>query len=207
MTKTTAAWTALGLLALGGYWLAGHPTALSATHPVDWRSEPDQSPTDRAPFERSTRHGTFRIVPRAAYEVGAVVAHVDRYRFDHLAPLVPLDAVLTWGKLPEVPYRGRVAYDQMARFYLWSTHARNLDLRYIATHSANTHLLPSDSNLRKAILHLGRGDRIRIRGLLVDLVDGEGHTFKTSLTRTDTGAGACEVLWVQELQVGDRLYR
>ncbi len=56
------------------------------------------------------------------------------------------------------------------------------------------------------------GDQIRMRGLLVDYTvssDGsEVFTRRTSLTRTDTGNGACEILYVTDVHVlrpGNRL--
>jgi hypothetical protein len=207
MRKTWLPWLALAGVALAGYQLLGRPHGEYAPDPVAWQAEPAQRETDRAPFHRHAGRREFELRPRGELEVAAVVAGTERYRFDELAPLAPVDAILTWGHLPEAPFAGRVSYDQMARFYLWSTRARDLDLRYIETHSANFHLLPASANLRRALLRLDEGDEARIHGLLVDVNDDRGRHWKTSLTRTDTGAGACEIVWVEELQVGKRVFR
>lgn len=207
MRKTWGPWAALAVVVFAGVQLLGRPDGAYAPDPVEWRAEPVQMDTDREPFPHFAGRREFRLHPKAELEVAAVVAGTERYRFDELAPLAPVDAILTWGDLPDPSYADRISYDQMARFYLWSTRARDLDLRYVETHSANFHLLPANANLRRALLALDAGDEARLRGLLVDVREAGGRHWKTSLTREDTGAGACEVLWVEELQVGNRVYR
>jgi hypothetical protein len=39
-----------------------------------------------------------------------------------------------------------------------------------------------------------------LSGELVDAVRADGHWIKTSMVRTDTGAGACEVLLVTDVR-------
>jgi len=207
MSKPWLPWLALAGVVFVGVQLLGRPHGSPAPGPVDWRPDPAQGETDRSPFHRRAGRREFELTPRAEMEVAAVVAGTERYRFDELAPLAPVDAVLTWGDLPEPPYEGRVSYDQMARFYLWSTRARDLNLRYIETHSANFHLLPANENVRRALVRLDEGDEARLHGLLVDVHDDTGRWWKTSLTRNDTGAGACEIVWVEEVQVGDEVFR
>ena len=45
------------------------------------------------------------------------------------------------------------------------------------------------------------GQVVHLTGLLVDGVRADGMYFSTSLTRSDTGAGACEVMFVQSVAV------
>ncbi len=69
------------------------------------------------------------------------------------------------------------------------------------------HMIPSSRNLARALAHVGRGEGVRVRGLLVDVESARGFRWQTSLSRDDTGPGACELVWVEELQRGKRLYR
>jgi hypothetical protein len=194
------------LLAYGAYRVATGPSGEAADAPVDWRREPLQAKTDRPPF-RVERHGQWlTLTPRASFDAGGVVAAVEHYRFDASSLLSPADVALTWGRLPEKPYRGRISYSQVGRILFWETRDRDLDLAYIAAHAGNMHLIPSDDNLDRAVMRIGRGDEVRIEGLLVDAASDRGFHWKTSLSRTDTGLGACEVIWVEQLQIGDRLY-
>ena len=210
MSRPGAFWLGLGALLLAvvaGARLLDRPLGEPSAEPIPWSREPVQAETDRPPFRHEAGDRGFTLTPRAAYDVSAVVAGVSRYRFDDMADLAPVDAVLTWGELPEPPYAGRVRYDQVARFYLWSTRARDLSLRYIEHHSANVHLVPANANVRRALVRLGEGDTVRLRGLLVDAVEPGGGRWKTSVTRRDTGAGACELLWVEEVRTGGLRYR
>jgi hypothetical protein len=201
-----AGWIVLGVVLLG-WWTCTRPRGAEAARPVDWSGEPVQVNEEGTPFTVATRKGPVELRPRARYEVAAVVAGAERYLFDTTAFLSPVDLVLTWGELPREPYHGRVSYAQMTRYYFWSTPSSELDLRYIEAHSANTHLIPANDNLRRAVLAVGAGDAVRLRGLLVDASAAGGLTWRSSLSRGDTGPGACELLYVQEVQVDDRVYR
>lgn len=196
-------WPVLGGVLILGWMGMSRPSGIPAGEPLDLTVHPVQRWTDREPF----RTAGFRLLPRAEYEIAARVTGLARYRFDPWASLAPVDAVLTWGELTEPPYRGRVSYDQLSRYYFWSTRARDLDLRTIATRSANVHLLPATETLRRVLVGLEVGDRVRLRGLLVDAVGDDGAQLRTSITRGDTGPGACEVLWVEEARVGHTLFR
>ena len=49
-------------------------------------------------------------------------------------------------------------------------------------------------------LRLG-GQVVHLTGLLVDGARDDGMTIRTSLTRTDSGAGACEFMLVQHVEI------
>ncbi len=199
--------TALAGLAAGGCGFALPAGSVPTDAPIEWQREPLQTDTERVAFVVPTGSGEVTVRPRAAFDIAAVVAAAEPYSLDAGAFLVPVDLVMTWGQLPLEPYRGKVSYSQMARFYFWRTHDGSLDLHYIATHSANMHMIPATRNLARALAHVGSGDSVHVRGLLVDVESDRGFRWATSLTREDTGPGACELVWVEELQRGARLYR
>jgi len=200
-------WLLLAAVVFAGYWLVSRPSAAGAGDPVDWSEEPYQEETDEEPFEIETRKGTVTLAPLADFEVSAVVAGAERYRLDGGAFLSPVDLALTWGELPEEPYKSQVSYDQSARFYYWRVPTRELDLRYIQQHSSNMHMIPGSPNVRRALLAVDPGDEVRVSGLLVYASMADGYNWKSSLSRTDSGPGACELVWVEELQIGEKVYR
>ena len=199
----------LTLLAVGvlGYCALTRPRASGSGDPVDWSREPVQGATDRPAFEVETRKGVLTLDPRASFDISARVAADERYRADDGAFLVPVDLVMTWGKLPEEPYRSEVSYGQMARFYSWHASSPDLDLHYVAAHSANMHMIPANDNVRRALRAVDGGDPVRVRGLLVNAKRADGFYWNSSLTREDTGQGACELVWVEEIQIGRKVYR
>jgi hypothetical protein len=90
---------------------------------------------------------------------------------------------------------------QSNRFYFWRAPAAGpIDRTSINTHSANTHVIPGDPDVAKALSHLRPGQVVTLYGELVDGVRDDGLHFSTSLSREDTGAGACEVLLVSQVR-------
>jgi hypothetical protein len=70
---------------------------------------------------------------------------------------------------------------------------------------SNNHLIPADATIARRIQSIHIGDQVRMKGLLVDYtVTSHGReifTRRTSLTRADTGNGACEILYVTEISL------
>jgi hypothetical protein len=44
-------------------------------------------------------------------------------------------------------------------------------------------------------------DRVRVAGKLVEVHADDGWQWRSSLSRTDTGASACELLWLERLEI------
>ncbi len=168
--------------------------------------EPAQGDPGGEPFTHEAGGRTFRLVPRASYDVAARVGATERYRSGAAGALIPWDFVLTWGAVTKEPAWSHVSYLQTGRFYNWRCDD-TLDPSYVASHSANTHLIPADGRIASALSHVRRGDVVRLEGDLVDVEGPDGFVWKTSLTRTDTGAGACETLYVRAVTIGTRVYR
>jgi hypothetical protein len=180
-----------------------HETA----RPPNALKEPIQSETSGEAFSETRRGHAFRLVPRASYDVAARVASTERYREGLSGALLPWDFALTWGAATKEPAWSNVSYIQTGRFYNWSTHDLSLDFGYLSSHTANTHLIPATSRIGSVLGLVHRGDVVRLEGDLVDVEGPDGFTWKTSLTRTDTGPGACETLYVRAITLGTRVYR
>ncbi len=66
---------------------------------------------------------------------------------------------------------------------------------------SNNHLIASDELVRSALNDVKIGDQIRIRGKLVNYKYPRGGQRSTSTTRTDTGNGACETIYVERVDI------
>ena len=174
----------------------------------DPQAEPEQrSERERGPWTEKRRGDLFTITPRATYDVTALVANKERYWTGPTGALAPWDFVLTWGELTREPYLSKVSYVQTGRFYNWSTSDESLDLAYIVSHSANTHLIPATSRVASVLRRIHRGDVVRLEGDLVDVAGPGGMTWKTSLSRADSGEGGCELMVVRAVTIGARRFR
>lgn len=159
-------------------------------------AEPAQRNIAAAP---SIRHGKYTLTPRAEFSATARVLAAERYRFDPLADLVPRDVALGWGPMSDSSVLAHVEISQSGRFYFWRTQ-RELSavlLSQIAASSANVHLIPANASVARVIDRARVGHIIELTGQLVDVHGDNGRQLKTSLVRSDTGAGACEIIYVE----------
>jgi len=137
--------------------------------------------------------GEFEIAPRAEFDIEARVLGVESYRFDDGAKLSPLDFAVGWGPMSDTSVLEHFRISQGGRFFAIYPDEQAIDLRTALLNSANMHLIPSNSSIRKTLENVRAGNIVRLQGYLVDVSGPNGYSWYTSLTREDTGAGACEV--------------
>jgi hypothetical protein len=149
---------------------------------------------------RKIQLGRWSLTERARYQITARVLGRERYRFDALSDLIPEDLALGWGPMSDNRILRVIEVSQSNRFYYWRMPRESpLDRESIIAHSANTHVIPRDASVARQISRLRPGQLVTLSGELVDAVRDDGRWIKTSMVRTDTGAGACEVMLVDLL--------
>jgi len=137
------------------------------------------------------------LKPRAKFSVEARVLSAERYRWDGGARLAPVDLALGWGPMSDSAMLERFEVTQGARFYTLYPQDETVDLGLALRHSANMHLIPASEAVRHALESARAGHVVSLRGQLVDASRPDGFTWRTSLTRDDSGAGACELFYVE----------
>ena len=147
-------------------------------------------------------HG-FTLTAVALYSVQARVLHTKRYWADG-ADLVPYDVALGWGPMSDqaVLDQLRIAQSNRFFFYQWRN-APPIPEKEIACHAANNHVIAASSEVAKVIRKLRAGQVVTLRGYLVNATKADGFLWPTSLSRTDTGNGACELFYVESAQADD----
>jgi len=143
----------------------------------------------------------YRIAPLATFDIRARVISAARYRFGREADLAPVDLVLGWGALSDTNVLKQISFSQNGRAYTWWTTAWPVPRDMIQSHSANMHTIPANREIEKQLKSVRPGNMVHLKGLLVEVTSKEGWRWKSSLTRTDTGGGACELIWVESLFV------
>ena len=144
--------------------------------------------------------GEFTLRPRADFSATVRVLHREDYTFGSLAKLVPTDFAVGWGPMSDSAVLSHIQISQGNRFYYWRTIDWPISRQQIETHSANWHVIPGNDAVRRLLGTLRSGSVVELRGQLVDVEGKEGH-MNTSLTRDDTGAGACEILLADSAHV------
>ena len=134
-------------------------------------------------------HGKVRVLSR------------EDYGFGRESELSPMDLVLGWGSMSDESITDRIKIRQFHRLYGWSVRRFPIPRREIETSSANVHLIPADAGVSQQMKRVKRGHLIELRGHLVEVVSPDGWRWKSSLTREDTGAHSCEVIWIERLEI------
>jgi len=178
---------------------------LMATRPLEWRpgtlvpDDPQQVDLENAPpFELED----VRLTPRAEFAAEVRVLSRERYWLGSFASVAPLDIAVGWGPMSDSAVLNELDISQSGRFYFWHyDEAPPIPPETIVTHSANWHLVPANKSVWHTLRSLRVGSVVRLQGKLVDIDAPDGSGVRTSLTRTDSGAGACEVIYVQSATV------
>jgi hypothetical protein len=149
-----------------------------------------------------TRIGRWTLTVRAHYRITARILGLEHYRLDALSALVPEDLALGWGPMSDNRVLKSVDISQSNRFYYWRALKGAAPSREaIIGHSANTHVIPADAAVARRLGRLRPGQTVTLNGDLVDGLRDDGAFIRTSLTRTDTGPGACEVMLVRGVEI------
>lgn len=168
--------------------------------------EPSQEATRRQPFDVSFNGVDYAVAPEYRYDLtGMVVSYrhhtqenssMHRRAADHLNMA---DLCVIWGD-------NRHALLDKLRFWNGlftcnvSTRDREAWDSFNMMQLSNNHLLSTDEELRRRVRDVRIGDQVRIRGYLSSYTSPAG-TRGTSTTRSDTGDGACETIYVEDFDI------
>jgi len=188
-----------GLLGGWHWWTGERPVSRPAGILV--AAEPAQRDLDPPPQFAALGH-TF--LARARYDITARVLRKEIYRLDGGASLAPVDLGVGWGPMSDTRVIDELEFSQMGRFFYWRPKRASefpVPVQVLVTHAAQMHLVPASLQLESRLKKLRPGQLVTISGYLVDVRGPGGFSWRTSLTRNDTGNGACEIVWVESLDV------
>ena len=157
---------------------------------------PEQSPLARA---EAIALKEFQLQPQARYRLEARVLAVERYRADAGAALAPVDFAVGWGPMSDSATLKHFRVTQGSRFYTLYPDEDAIDIATALRSSANMHLIPANRSVRDTLGRARPGSIATLSGLLVNVSRDDGFTWHTSLSREDSGAGACELMYVESV--------
>jgi hypothetical protein len=162
------------------------------------RSDPQQTPTNNSPLAC----GNFQLTPLAHFGIDARVLHRKVYRWDRQASLVPVDLALGWGPMSDQSVLDQVSITQSMRFY-WFEYKMPppISKDEIISHSTNLHVIPATPAIAAQCKSLRVGALVHLSGDLVEATGPGIGTWRSSLSRTDSGNGACELMWVTDFSI------
>lgn len=161
--------------------------------------EPQQVNLDGS---KTFQKGDYTLTALASYRIEARLLRRERYRADASSPLSPLDFALGWGPMSDTQILSQLEISQGGRFYTYRWQKEPpISPQIIAETSANTHLIPASGDVFDKLNAVRQGQVVRMSGYLIAARGPGGFTWQSSLNRTDTGAGACEVFYVETVEV------
>lgn len=146
------------------------------------------------------RLGAHTVTPLQPFHVEARVLGREDYRLDRGAEVSPTDLALGWGPMADPQVLQRFSISQSNRWYHWQVDDEPISREAIETHSANMHFIPGNDAAARALAAVRAGQNIRLRGQLVRVQGDDGFDWLSSLSREDTGEGACELIWLEQLE-------
>lgn len=160
-------------------------------------AEPEQTRTHMQPFDLNG----YEILPLAHFRLTARVLSREDYRAGKEAALSPTDLALGWGRMSDSAIYEQLHISQSGRFYYWRyDNQPPIPRDEIIRSSANMHMVPADRMVRAALERVRPGQVVSLEGELIEADDPRnGWHWRSSLTREDSGAGACELIWVEAL--------
>lgn len=192
-------WKLILFVSLISYGAYQHFSNQPVTHGIG--AVANNQPVNSAVNQNSFNVKGYSITPLESFEIEARVLSAEHYSFGREADLSPVDLALGWGKMSDEAILKDIKISQSNRFYYWRVDEFPIPRREIETQSANMHMIPADDAISSTLKSIKTGQVVKISGFLVRADASDGWYWKSSLTREDTGNGACEVVYVKSLTV------
>lgn len=175
--------------------LQNHGLAAVSQPPAD---SPVQEATSQAAFE----FRGYQVKPLATFAVRARVLSREDYYVGKEAELSPLDLALGWKRMADPAVYEALNITQGGRWYRYTWRDQPpIPLQEIIESSANMHMIAATPVVERALKKARAGAYIRITGRLVEVTHPSGWHWTSSLTRSDSGANSCELVFVESVQV------
>jgi len=201
------------LILLVGVFTLNQPIAFTELQdPIKADQKPIQTITpERKPIKLSFSKSYYSLSPLYEYKIEGRVLSKKRYGGSWDAKLSPYDLVLGWGQLADKNANKHIKFDQWGRFYFYKFGSSSyLSLDEINRHSSNNHIIPANVNLKKALKKIKKNDMVVLEGVLVSISGyhkNKSVHWNTSTSRDDKGNGACEIIYLKQIRINNKIYR
>ena len=172
------------------------------------KQDPVQKYIDEPAFTTEVNRVEYEIQPLYKYELyGLVVSyelHDGNYSLhkrwnDHLNIA---DYCVVWKESAATPFITQFKFWNGQFTCNFSTKDQQAWESFNPTQLSNNHLISDQKNIRNKLRKINIGDQIRIEGWLATYKNlNSGSERGTSITREDTGNGACETIYVNEVAI------
>lgn len=147
--------------------------------------------------------GESKLTPLAGFSLQARVLAREDYNLDSGSEFSPTDLALGWGPMSEPGMADKLNVSQSSRWYRysWNSDGPPIPLDQIINNSANMHMVPANNKVADALDDIAENDVIELNGWLIRIEKNNGWRWQSSLSRGDSGDGACELVYVCSIEV------
>ncbi len=171
--------------------------------------EPLQRQVELPDFSTTYNEENFTVIPKYEYELyGLVVSYrvhdaeygqmIHALSKDHLNIA---DYCVVWGESADVSILKEFDFFNGQFTCNYSTRSDRAWQSFNHDQLSNNHLLATNDDIRDTIADIKIGDQIKIKGWLSHYIGPSGYERGTSIIRTDTGNGACETIYVNDIEI------
>lgn len=184
----------VGLVSYGGFQHYHHRPIIHGAGEIA-PSEPVQSSSSADNIQLNG----FMLTALADYSIEARVLSREDYSTGITSELSPTDLALGWGPMSDEAVLDKIDISQGNRWFYWRADKLPIPQHEIEIHAANTHIIPANDSVRRQLSNIKVGQLVKIKGLLVEAKRADGWRWRSSLSREDVGNGACELIYVTQL--------
>lgn len=173
-------------------------------------NDPKQTKTSHPSFTIETHDQSYMLTPLFDYELeGVVVTYNNAEQFGNIwhtkrwKDFINLkDLCVIWGK----NVVDGIYQDMSFSSDSWTCWASAKDFatwqNFSMTQLSNNHVLIDNDEIKQKIMSTENGDQIRFAGMLVNYKNlNNNYQRNSSTVRTDTGNGACEVVYIASFEI------
>ena len=144
----------------------------------------------------------FMITALADFKLRARVLNRRNYSSGRESDLSPVDFALGWGPMSDQFVLNQLDISQGHRWYNWKVDGiMPIPQQDIERSSANMHIIPASDEVADMVDDVYEGSIVILEGYLVKVTADDGWHWISSTSRNDTGHGACEIVWVETIEV------
>ncbi|MGO1003951.1 hypothetical protein [Lysobacter sp. CA196] len=162
-------------------------------------AEPLQTsvPASLQPFRLEPGSAT----PLAGFSIDGRVLSRRDYRMGREAEFSPTDLAIGWGRMREDTVLSQLDITQEVRFLTYRYFDKPpIPVDEMQRSVGNLHIIPANAEVARALKRVRKDQRVRVDGWLVRVETQQGMRWDSSMSRTDTGKGACELVYACSIQ-------
>ncbi len=171
--------------------------------------DPKQAAINLPAFGATYNDENFEIIPKYDYDLNGLVVSYRLHDADGGMMLHALnkdhlnvaDFCVVWGDSAQPNILREFDFSNGQFTCNYSTKDTAAWKAFNHTQLSNNHLLAIDDAVRDTISEIKIGDQINLKGWLAHYKNPIGYERGSSTVRTDTGNGACETIFVNQISI------